>query len=102
MLGSDVIRNEPMIESAKWTSAYANFARASASYARRLIRLAGIAALVALPIKGVDAAMSINTGNLFEQMVDYAPDGTDRLAFIRYYNSLGVQSYGPTAPLGIQ
>jgi YD repeat-containing protein len=46
--------------------------------------------------------ISVNVGNMFQEIVDYAGDGPDALEFIRYYNSIGLQTYGPLAPLGIR
>ena len=44
--------------------------------------------------------ISIATGNLFEQVADYATSGPNQLGFTRYYNSLGSSTTTFAASLG--
>ena len=68
---------------------------------RRTLRFVGLAGIVCLGASNARADITIGSGNLSEQVVDYTTGGEDQLAFIRYYHSLGPKTYGTLAPLGM-
>ena len=68
---------------------------------RRTVRFVGLAGIVCLGASNARADITIGSGNLSEQVVDYTTGGEDQLAFIRYYHSLGPKTYGTLAPLGM-
>jgi YD repeat-containing protein len=68
---------------------------------RWMLRFVGFIGLVCLSAAGARADVTISTGKLSEEVVDYTTGGDDQLAFIRYFYSLGPQYFGPLAPLGV-
>jgi YD repeat-containing protein len=67
----------------------------------RMLQLVGLTGFLCLGESNARADITIGTGKLSEEVVDYTTGGEDQLAFIRYFYSLGPQSYGPLAPLGM-